>query len=232
MNTTVNYIPNSDSDRNIWFGNFSTKITTYAATLGITATEVASVQKDYAMFSFIISLLEIYKQTVNNITAYKNQLKHAVGQQHIGAIPVLPTLPAAPALVTEGVFDRVSKLVKRIKASTNYTDAIGHDLGIIAPTQSIDITSLRPDLTVKLDAGRPRIKCAKGIADALDLYVNRNDGAGFVLIGRLLKTDYIDTTNLPANAVLAEWEYKGMFVIGNDNVGLMSPIVSIIVKKL
>lgn len=91
---------------------------------------------------------------------------------------------------------------------------------------------MQPDLVVKLDAGRPHIKCAKGIADALDLYVNRNDGAGFVLIGRLLKTDYIDTSNLPTTTLLAEWEYKGMFVIGNDNVGLMSPTVSIIVKKL
>jgi len=232
MNTIGNYIPNSDADRNIWFGNFSAKIGTYATLLGITPADVTSVQKDYAMFSFIISLLELYKQTVNNITAYKNQLKHAVGQQHIGAIPALPALPVAPALVSEGVFDRVSKLVKRIKASANYTDAIGHDLGIIAPTQTIDVTSLQPDLLIKLDAGRPHIKCVKSVADAIDLYVDRKDGAGFVLIGRLLKTDYIDTTNLPANTVLAEWDYKAMFVIGNDNIGLMSPVVSVVVKKM
>ena len=232
MNTSINYIPNSDSDRSIWLNNFSTKISTYATLTGITAAEVSAVQKDAAMYIYIINMLEAYKQTVNNITSYKNLLKHAVGQQHLGAIPSAPTLATAPTGVTEGVFDRISKLAKRMKASTSYTDAMGQDLGIIAATQTIDVNSLQPDLKVNLDAGRPHIKCSKGYADAIDLYVDRKDGTGFTLIGRLLKLDYIDVANLPANTILAEWDYKAMYVIGNDNVGLMSSVVSVVVKKL
>jgi hypothetical protein len=232
VNTTISYIPNSDADRGIWSSNFSTKIGTYAAVVGITSAEVASVQKDIAMFIYMLNMQEAYKQTLNNITAYKSLLKHAVARQHLGAIPTPPILATPPAAVPEGVFDRISKLVKRIKASTSYTDAMGQDLGIVAPIQRTDVNSLQPDLMVKLDAGRPHIKCAKGVADAIDLYVDRKDGAGVILIGRLLKTDYMDTTNLPANTMLAEWDYKAMFVIGNDPVGLMSPVVSIIVKKL
>jgi hypothetical protein len=232
MNTSINYIPNGDNDRLIWFSNYKTKINTYAKTLGISADEITAIQKDFEMYQYIMAMLEAHKQTVNNITAYKNQLKHAVGQQHLGAIPNAPTLATAPAAVPEGVFDRISKLVKRIKASTNYTDAIGNDLGIIAPTQTIDIASMQPDLKVMLDAGRPHIKCNKGYADAIDLYVDRKDTKGFTLIGRLLKLDYIDVVSLPANTVLMEWDYKAMYVIGNDNVGLMSPVVSVVVKKL
>ena len=232
MNSTINYIPNGDADKGIWMGNFSSKLPTYATVVGITAAEVTAIQKDALMYQYILSMLEGYKQTVNNITSYKNLLKHAVGQQHLGALPVAPTLATAPATVPEGVFDRVSKLVKRIKASVSYTEAMGNDLGIIAPTQSFDRTILQPDLKVNLDAGRPHIKCVKGYADAIDLYVDRKDGAGFILIGRLLKTDYIDTTNLPATIAIVEWDYKAMFVVGNDNVGLMSPVVSVIVKKL
>ena len=232
MNSTINYIPNGDADKGIWMGNFSSKLPTYATVVGITAAEVTAIQKDALMYQYILSMLEGYKQTVNNITSYKNLLKHAVGQQHLGALPVAPNLATAPATVPEGVFDRVSKLVKRIKASVSYTEAMGNDLGIIAPTQSFDRTILQPDLKVNLDAGRPHIKCVKGYADAIDLYVDRKDGAGFILIGRLLKTDYIDTTNLPATIAIVEWDYKAMFVVGNDNVGLMSPVVSVIVKKL
>lgn len=232
MSTIVSYIPSGDADRGIWLGNFNTKLPTYASLLGITAAEVTAVQKDTAMFQYILSMGEAYKQMVNNITAYKNLLKHAVGQQHLGAIPTAPVLPTAPATVPEGCFDRVSKLVKRMKASVNYTDAIGQDLGIVAPTQTIDLATIQPDLSVKLDAGRPHIKCNKSYADAIDLYVDRKDGAGFVLVGRLLKLDYIDTVSLPANTLLAEWDYKAMYVIGNDNVGLMSPVVGVIVKKL
>jgi hypothetical protein len=61
--------------------------------------------------------------------------------------------------------------------------------------------------------------------------VDRKDGAGFVLIGRLLKLDYIDVVPLPTNTVLAEWDYKARYVIGNDPVGLMSSVVSVVVKK-
>lgn len=231
MALNISYIPTSDSERNVWYGNFSTKINTYAALVGITAAEVTAIQKDAAMFNYIINMAEAYKQTVNNITSYKNLLKHAVGQQHLGALPVAPTLSAAPASVPEGVFDRVGKYVKRIKASANYTEAMGQDLGIIAPVQTIDITSMQPDLKVSLDADRPHIKCSKGYADAIDLYVDRKDGAGFILIGRLLKLDYIDVVSLPANTLLAEWDYKARYVIGNDVVGLMSAVVSVVVKK-
>ena len=232
MSLNISYIPSSDSDRNVWLNNFSTKINTYATLVGITAAEVTAIQKDTAMYTYIINMLEAYKQTVNNITSYKNLLKHAVGQQHLGAIPSPPTLGTAPAVVTEGVFDRISKLVKRIKASANYTEAMGQDLGIIAPVQTFDPNSLQPELKVNLDAGRPHIKCSKGYADAIDLYVDRKDGLGFVLIGRLLKLDYIDVISLPSNTLLAEWDYKAMYVIGNSNVGLMSGVVSVIVKKL
>jgi hypothetical protein len=212
--------------------NFSIKLPTYATLVGITAAEVTALQKDTAMYAYIINMQEGYKQTVNNITSYKNLLKHAVGQQHLGVIPSAPILATPPANVPEGVFDRVSKLVKRIKASTNYTDAIGQDLGIVSATQTIDFTTMQPDLKVNLDAGRPHIKCNKGFADAIDLYVDRKDGVGFVLIGRLLKLDYIDVVSLPSSTALAEWSYKAMYVVGNDNVGLMSGVVSVVVKKL
>jgi hypothetical protein len=231
MSATISFIPNGDADKGIWLSNFNSKLPTYATLVGVTAAEVTAVQKDTAMFQYILSMLEAHKQTVNNITSYKNLLKHAVGQQHLGALPNVPTLGTAPATVPEGVFDRVSKLVKRIKASANYTEAMGNDLGIIAPTQTIDIASMQPDLKVSLDADRPHIKCSKGYADAIDLYVDRKDGAGFVLIGRLLKLDYIDVVGLPANTVLAEWDYKARYVIGNDVVGLMSSVVSVVVKK-
>ncbi len=231
--TTSKFIPSTDTEKNVWLNNFGLKLPTHATTLGITPAEVALIQKDVVFYQYIINLQETHKQTLLNITAYKGLLKHANGQQHLSAIiPSIPVLPTAPPAVAEGVFDRISKLAVRIKASVNYTDSMGQDLGIIAPTQTINVATMQPDLKVMLDAGRPHIKCTKGYADAIDLYVDRKDGGGFVLIGRLLKLDYIDVVSLPNTTALAEWSYKAMYVIGNDNVGLMSPIVSIVVKKI
>jgi hypothetical protein len=230
MNTSINYIPNGDNDRLLWLNNFNTKLPSYAVAVGILPADVTSVAHDTAMYSYMVNT---YKQTVQNLVAYKQQLKHQQnGAGPLGAIPTLPTLGAAPTAVAAGAFDRVSKLVARIKASANYTDSIGKDLGIIATVPVIDVNAMQPNIKVNLDAGCPHIKWTKGNADALDLYVDREDGAGFVPIGRFITPDYIDTTNLAGTLVLAQWHYKGMYVIGNNPVGLHSAAESIIVKKL
>ncbi len=227
----ITFIPSTDTDRMVWLNNFSIKITTYSTLLGITASEASSVQKDAAAFNYIMNMQEHFKQSLQYITAYKSLMKRAINQQHLGAMPVIPSLPTPPPAVPEGVFDRVSKLAQRIKASVNYTTSIGSDLGIISPSSKTDTYTLMPKLKIYLDAGRPHIKCSKGIAEALDLYVDRKDNLGFVLIGRFLIFDYIDKVPLTNDSILAEWDYKAIYVIGNDQVGLMSSMSSIIVKK-
>lgn len=227
------FLPVTDSDKAVWLNNFAAKLGTYAAAVNVTAAEVTATQKDAAFFQYIINLQEVYKQTLQNITAYKNLLRHASGQQHLSAtVPALPTLAAAPPAVPEGVFDRVSKLAARIKASTSYTDNMGSDLGIIAPSSNFNTDALQPDIKVKLDAGRPHLRWTKGDADALDLYADRNDGAGFVLQGRLMRPEYIDTHDLAAGKVIDEWHYKAIYVIADQPVGQYSPAISITVKKL
>jgi hypothetical protein len=230
---TTTFIPSSDNDKAVWLNNFSTKLGTYAASVGVTAAEVTATQKDASLFQYIINLLEVYRQTLKNLTGYKTQVKHAVGQQHLSAlIPALPTLAVAPPTVPEGVFDRISKLAARIKASSNYTTNIGSDLGIITPASSFDPLLMQPLIKIKLDAGRPHLKWTKGEADALDLYVDRDDGDGFVLLGRLMRNEYVDIASLPANKPIDEWNYKGVFVIADQPVGMYSGVSSITVKKL
>ncbi len=231
--STISFIPASDNDKVIWLNNFSTKIGTYATSVGVTAAEVTAVQKDAAMYQYIINLQEIYKQTLKNITGYKKLLKKASGQEHLGAnIPALPVLSTAPAVVPEGIFDRVSKLAARIKASINYTANVGADLGIVAPSSTFDVSTLQADLRVNLDAGRPHLKWTKGESDALDLYADRNDGSGFALVGRFMRNEYIDITNLATGKVIDEWSYKGIYVIADTQVGVMSSTVSVSVKRI
>ena len=230
---TLKYIPNTDADKGVWLANFSTKLPLYATALGLSAAEITSVQDDNAFFQYIINMTEVYKQTMSTLISYKNQLKHAIGTQHIGPLPVLPALAAPPTTVTEGIFDRITKLGSRIKNSLSYSDNIGADLGIIAPaTAPVDVNTLQPELALRLDVGRPRIKWVKGVSDALDLYADRNDTNGFVLIGRLMKNEYIDVTSLGAGKIFDEWKYKAIYVIADEQVGLFSQVSSIDVKKI
>lgn len=226
------YIPTGDSDKVVWLNNFTTKMGLYSTQLGVTAAELSSLQKDNAYFSYLISMVEVYRQNLLNLSSYKNMLKHAVGQQHIGSLPVLPTLSTAPPSVPEGVFDRVSKLVARIKASLNYTDAIGSDLGVIGASTTIDINTLQPEIKVVLEVGKPHLKWKKGITDAIDLYADHNDGQGFMFIGRLVRNEYLDISPIAANKVFDEWSYKAIYVIADVQVGLYSKVTSVDVKKM
>lgn len=226
------YIPTSDSEKGVWLTNFTSKLGVYAATLGVTPTELSSVQNDQAMFKYIINLMEQYYNTYLSLAGYKNMLKFAEGFQHLGALPTLPTLTNAPALVPEGIFERVSRLVKRMKASPNYNDHIGTDLGIVAPHTSVDVTTMQPKLTITLNVGKPHIKWVKGRADAVDLFVNKNDDANFILIGRFTRNEYIDVAEIADNKRFDEWHYKAIYVIADNRVGLFSNVTSIAVKKI
>jgi hypothetical protein len=226
------YIPTSDANKVMWLNNFTIKLNLYASTLGISNTELNSLQNDTALFSYIVNLMELYYTNYLNLAGYKNMMKFAEGQQHLSFIPKLPPLPTEPTLVPEGIFDRVSKLVKRIKASTTYNDHIGSDLGIVAPTESVDVTTMQPNIKITLNVGKPYLKWTKGKAEALDLYVDRNDGQSFTYIGRFLHAEYLDVTDLDPDKIYDEWHYKGIYVKADKQVGLYSKVSSVDLKKM
>lgn len=226
------YLPSTDADKAIWLHNFTVKVSMYANTLGVSNTELSNLQKDNTAYQYVIDLLNQYRHAVMNLTGYKNMMKHAKHQQHLGAIPTLPILPTPPPAVPEGIFDRATKLASRIKVSVNYTTNIGNDLGITSTTTDVDIDNLQPKLHITLNVGKPHIKWTKGKADATALYVDRNDGLGFVLIGRFMRSEYLDTATLPDNKRYEEWHYKAIFVVADKLVGLYSDVISVDVKRV
>ncbi|MBC7693965.1 MAG: hypothetical protein H7141_00815 [Burkholderiales bacterium] len=226
------YIPTTDAAKAVWLNNFSAKLIVYGTQLGVSNAEISNLQKDNAAYQYVINLLEQYRQSVLHLTGYKNIMKHSVGQQHISVIPLILTPPAPPPSVPEGIFDRATKLASRIKASLNYSINIGNDLGITSSILKTDVDSMQPKLKIKINVGRPHIKWTKGDADATDLYVNRNDGLGFVLIGRFTRSEYMDLTALTQGKLYDEWNYKAIFVVADKLVGLYSDVVSVDVKRM
>lgn len=221
-----------DSDKVVWLNNFTTKLATNATLLGFTTAEITALQKDNAYFTYLISTIELLRQNLLNFVGYKNLAKYAKKDQHNAALPALPSLGTPPPAVSEGIFDRAAKLAGRAKLSLNYTEAIGADLGIISPSSSVNLDTLQPFINIKIDVGKPHLKWVKGVADAIDLYADRNDGQGFVYVGRLSRNEYLDITPMATNKVYDEWKYKGIYVIADTQVGLYSDIKSVDIKKL
>jgi|ERR1035437_200290 hypothetical protein len=226
----LSYLPNTDSDRVVWLNNLNNKLSVYATTLNITPADLAQTGKDYAMYAYIINTLDLLKQSQQNATAFKNMLKHAGGQL-IGNVPTAPNLGTAPAGVPAGVFDRVRLLVQRIKNHPAYTEATGQDLNIIAPADTTDVNTIVPVLTSRLDVGRPHLKWQRSIADATDIYADHNDGNGFVLAGRFVHFEYLDTMPLAAGKIADDFKYKAIYVIADEQVGQMSQVVTVRAMK-
>lgn len=225
------FIPDGDQGKADFLDNLALKLPGYATALGITPAEVTSVTNDAVMFNYVMDMQEAYKTFKQDMSKYKDILRDGPLGTPLGALPVFPTLPVAPAVVSAGVFGRIRKLAGRIKNNLAYTEAIGEDLGIVGDEQVIDIPNLKPVLKSRLDAGRPLIIWSKGQADSIDIYVDRKDGAGFVFLATDSQPDYLDTFPVPAGVASAVWDYKAIYCIGDEQVGQFSAPIQVTVTR-
>ena len=228
----ASYLPVSDADRVIWLNNFKVKIAVYAATLGFTAAEITAIVNDAAFYQYVVGQLELYRQTMQALSAYKNQLRSSALQMALSAMPSVSVPATVPVAVPSGIFNRIVTIGLRIRRHPNYTTAIGQDLGIIAPVVPFNPAAMQPELTVGLDAGRPKLKWKKGDADGVQIYVDRGDGNGFVPLDKSFRNVYIDGAEVPANQFGATWSYKLRYLIGDDEVGVESLVVSVNVIRI
>ncbi|HEY4788738.1 MAG TPA: hypothetical protein VIH57_21955 [Bacteroidales bacterium] len=223
------YLPVTDADRSAWLKNFSGKLPKYATPLGLTAAETTAVAADSLMFTFAIDQVDWFKKESAKRVAYKNLLAAGEPGKQLGDYPALGETITAPAAVPSGIFIRNSKLVQRIKNHQNYTAAIGEDLGIETHSSIISLINAKPELKVTTDAGRPVLKWTKGHSTAVDLYVDRGDGKGFAFLATATVPHYTDMCELPAS--VAQWHYKAIYKVGDEQTGEFSDIVSVMVSS-
>ena len=218
------YLPDDDPGKAIWLNTFSGKINqtgsslpTRGEELGLTAGEVAGTIADNRMFGFCIQNQDSFKNEKEERTDYKNLLKGGSEGVLMNPYPVsVPVTP--PPAVAQGIFKRIPQLVQRIKASANYTTAIGEDWGIIGDEQEFDTTTMKPLITLLVISNGVLVKWNKGFSEGLKIYVNR--GSGYVLLALDTHPDYLDTFAMPATA--ATWKYKAVYIIDDEQVGLFS----------
>jgi len=230
------YIPTKDPEKVIWLNNFAAKLDSYFGSFGITLPELQTVKNDAIAFSFVINLVEASVTDKKERTSYKNILRSgpinvALGPLPVSTLPPPPAPPLPPLFLVAGIFPRVGKLAERIKSYSNYTVAIGNDLGIIGAEQDFDPSALKPLLTYKTSVQGVLIIWKKNFADAIDLYVDRKDGEGWRFLARDTEPDYLDTAQLAAATQTAVWDYKGVYVINDEQVGQWSEVISVTVTK-
>lgn len=140
------WFPQSLPARAMWYRNFYEKFSDVATSLGFSAADVAAVEQDNQVMQFLA-------QTTASLDSYEDAVKKYLAIITEGDIGnPAPMFPAdlkfiLPVLVATGIFERLVKLVERIKVAPNYTEEIGALLGILpTETGSVSPDSVKPSI--------------------------------------------------------------------------------------
>ena len=203
----ADYLPQLVDVLDTWLGNFSTKLSTHAATLGLAPATVT------AMTTAITNFRTTYTAQVAAEATFKNaaQLTRTQREALISGIG--------------GIRD----LVQVIKHSATYTLNIGEDLGIELDETSVDVDTIKPVLLLfKLIDKKIRISFKKGVADGVIIKSRRGTETEFTFLAKVIQSPHIDDRpNL--TAMPEQRDYVANYFIGNASVGLESDVVSIVV---
>jgi len=226
------YVQGNDNAFSAQLIVFNSNIGGYAATLGVSAGQIAGQAADSDYMDYVLKCLGITQNTAQQWMAWKT-LTRGGGTPVTTGAPVAPVYPTPVPVVAPGIEVRFRALVKQIKASPNYNVAIGNALGIEGSQQTPpDLTTIQPQLDVALDGNQIDVNWSWGgygaYLDMCELQVDRGDGKGFTLLAYDTTPGYTDTAPLPVAP--AKWTYRAIYHVGDAQVGLWSSPASLTVQ--
>jgi len=233
------YYPTRSADQIVWLENFRNKLGTHGAALGLAAPTVANLVADARWLVYTLgSWLPAARAYTLACTAAAKEAQSGPGGSVALVLPVFvpPLLPAAdgaiPAVVPRppGALTGIFDAVQAMKAAAGYTEAIGMDLGIEGAADSgPDFATVQPILTTTLSGSSVQVGWGwEGNAKYLDqceIQVDR--GQGWTLLTIDTTPNYWDNAAHPTNP--ARWKYRAIYRVGDQQVGLWSAEVSVMV---
>ena len=225
---TSSYMPKDDSGKADLLDHVAATLPKYAALLEISPEDLASLQADAVAFRYALNLHNYAQSYHHNCTAFKNQLRDGGTDATLWPIP--PLLPEPiPPIGKSGIIPRFSLFVTRLKAHKNYSPAIGQDLQVIGSAYIIDPSTWKPVLSSTSQAGHPTVVWTKGKASAIEIWVDRNDGNGFVFLIIHTEPNTPDPAPLPPPGTSVVWKYKAIYRYHDEQVGEWSDVLSVVV---
>ena len=234
------FYPTNVPEQIIWLTNFYNKLIGHAPALGVSALICAAAVADAR---WLIYLLGTYLPAQRTWGKSNTDM---VRDAQTGTGTVVMTLPAfnAPPLpgadvgaglpavvpVLPGALTRLFSLVQVMQESAGYGEAIATDLGTIGTVVTApDLNTIQPVFTVKTIGGHNFIDWGwngnGAFLDMIQLQVDR--GAGYADLAYDTTPGYTDSQAFPAT--LTTWKYRGIFRVGDAQVGIWSAEVSVTV---
>ncbi len=157
--TSTSYFPTSQDGQIVWLSHYDLKLPIYGAICGISDQEINNTQTDLAYYIWMLQHWHpSIQRDAKESTAYKTMM--VTGSSSInGTInyPQPSVFPQAPTSTSPGIQKRLFSQIVRIKAGANYSEAIGHDLGIIAIPNNIEHLIPIPSILVERGESGQRV---------------------------------------------------------------------------
>jgi len=221
------HIPKSDVAFNILLKNIANKISKYAS-FGITEKDIATLKADAEAFDYVLNSQNTVQSFAHSYTAFKNSLRKG-GDEYDATLPSVPVLPPAPLMPVPGVDTRLRNIIQRIVNHSDYTSAIGEDLGIEGGIEVLAAIEAKPKFSIKLATnGYPNIRWLKGKFHGVEIW--KDEGRGFAKLDRDFKPRFFDKSLLPPRGSKAVWKYKMIYLLNGQPIGSWSDVVSVIVQ--
>jgi hypothetical protein len=228
--TSTYYMPISDSGKADLLNHLAFNLPQYQTLLNLSEEDLNGIMQDSIGFKFALQSMDIMQANAKSWTAYKNEIRDGVLGLGTAAWPIPPLfIEPCPTAVLPGVMPRLSTLVAQIKANKNYTLTVGEDLWLVGTHPTIDPNTWKPNLILQIKAGHPIIMWTKGDASAIEIWVDRGDGANFILLTINTEPHTLDNSPLPALGTSATWKYKAIYRLHDEQVGQWSDVCSIAV---
>lgn len=224
-----NYLENTDEKLVVQLDNFSSKIEVYAPQFGLSPAEVTSIKNDSNYFVWTVSSFQRVDTYKKNWTSYKTNLKKGITGSTNNEIPAPLSFEVAPIAVENGILNRFTATVARIKAHPGYSKSIGMNLGIESTvTKQIDIENSKPILKISFRVGKVHLQWKKGKFDGIA--IEKDYGKGFVPFDKDFRPNYVDNSPMPAVGEGEVWRYRAAYILNDELVGQWSDIVTISVN--
>ncbi len=222
-------LPTNEAGWNLLLQNFVAKLPGYAIALGLTPTEVTTQADDAQNFDYLITVAQQVTDSKDSFFAFKDLVIDGEISTIQPPPPIFPTI-SMPQHPFPGIIKRFRLLVKRIKASTGYTEQIGEDLGLLENVpNSIVPQDIVPEMKLKaLTGSRVEISFSKKGFDAMRVEYQRKNDTGWQLAG--VFTSSPATHELPPE-LAGEPEsrsYRGVLMEKNVAVTQYSPTYTIV----
>jgi len=222
-------------DQIVWHSTFASEIKIIGPTIGLTPAQIAAAVADCMWLIYLMQywLPSIRTWSVTGTNTLGEAQSGAGSTPMILPVFVAPTLPDATVPVNPGALDRIFALVQNIKNDGKCSDKDQATLGIVGSEQpGPDYTALQPVFTVSIVGGQVVIKWNWGgyaaFLDACEIWVDRNDGKGSVLLTVDPTPGFTDPQPFPAAHTV--WTYRAIYQVDDARVGVWSQDVSIAVQ--